>query len=101
MTLVLYNPVSCDRPKAPLPMSLMALASVLEGQHDYELLDGNFLDDHDTEVPEFLDKVNASAVGMTIMPGPQLNHAVPLQSKLRKSHPDLAESPEVDGQARP
>ena len=38
--LVLYNPRSAPT-KARIPMSIAALAAVLEGTHPYEIVDGN------------------------------------------------------------
>ena len=39
--LILYNPPSNTERKPILPMSLLAFGAVLEGEHDYLILDGN------------------------------------------------------------
>ena len=39
--IVLFNPWSTPSPKKPLPMSLLALGSMLEGEFDYRIVDGN------------------------------------------------------------
>ena len=39
--IVLFNPWSTPSPKKPLPMSLLALGSLLEGEFDYRIVDGN------------------------------------------------------------
>ena len=39
--IVLFNPWSTPSPKKPLPMSLLALGSMLEGEFDYAIVDGN------------------------------------------------------------
>src|SRR6185503_8172681 len=39
LMIVLYNPWSTPSNKKPLPMSLLAVASKLEGEFDYEIVD--------------------------------------------------------------
>ncbi len=43
--IILYNPWSTPSSKKPLPMSLLAVAALLEGVQEYEIVDGNLLDD--------------------------------------------------------
>ena len=39
--IVLVNPASTHSPRKPLPMSVLAAASVLEGEFEYAIVDGN------------------------------------------------------------
>ena len=39
--IVLLNPWSTPSPKKPLPMSLLAVGALLEGEFEYEIVDGN------------------------------------------------------------
>jgi len=87
--LILYNPTSANPRQAPLPMSLLSLGAVLEGNYEYEIVDGNFLSDPATELPRILQEKKATVLGMTVMPGPQLNEAVPLVRKIKQTLPDL------------
>jgi anaerobic magnesium-protoporphyrin IX monomethyl ester cyclase len=87
--LILYNPVSTNPGKAPLPISLLSLGAVLEGKYDYEIVDGNLLSDPGNQLLEILKEKKATALGMTVMPGPQLNRAVPLAKKIKQALPDL------------
>ena len=41
VVIVLFNPRSNANGKPILPMSVLSLAAVLEGKHDYEIVDGN------------------------------------------------------------
>jgi radical SAM superfamily enzyme YgiQ (UPF0313 family) len=88
--LILYNPVSTHPGKAPLPISLLSLGAVLEEKYDYEIVDGNLLADPETELLQILQDRQATALGMTVMPGPQLNQAVSLSKKVKAALPDLA-----------
>lgn len=87
--IILYNPTSANPRQAPLPMSLLSLGAVLEDKYEYEIVDGNFMSDPETELLRILREKKASALGMTVMPGPQLNEAVPLVKKIRQTLPDL------------
>jgi hypothetical protein len=87
--LILYNPISTTPGKAPLPLSLLALGAVLEDKYEYEIVDGNFLTDHANQLVQLLQDRRATALGMTVMPGPQLNHSVPLAKKIKEIMPDL------------
>ncbi len=39
--ILLYNPPSSASRKPVLPMSLLALGALLEGEHEYRIIDGN------------------------------------------------------------
>ncbi|MGE5236420.1 MAG: B12-binding domain-containing radical SAM protein [Acidobacteriota bacterium] len=87
MKLVLYNPPSSAQRKPVLPMSLLALAAVLETEHDVAIVDGN-LDDHpfaavDARIREW----GAELLAVTVMPGPQVAGAVPLSRAVKARHP--------------
>lgn len=87
--LILYNPVSTLPGKTVLPMSLLALGAVLEDKYPYEIIDGNLLADHANQLVDQLKTKKATALGMTVMPGPQLNQAVSLTKKVKAALPDL------------
>lgn len=87
--LLLYNPVSTDPHKPPLPISLLALGAVLEEKYPYEIVDGNLLTDHFNQLSQIIEAKKATVLGMTVMPGPQLNHAVPLTKALKQRFPAL------------
>ena len=71
--IVLFNPWSTPSPKKPLPMSLLAVGSMLEGEFDYRIVDGNVDAD---PVGAIVDARRCgtplTAIGVTVMPGPQL-----------------------------
>ena len=71
--IVLFNPWSTPSPKKPLPMSLLAIGSMLEGEFDYRIVDGNVerrcRSARSSRSPS---KQPLTAIGVTVMPGPQL-----------------------------
>lgn len=87
--LVLYNPKSTNPGKEPLPLSLLSLGRALEESHQYEIIDGNFLQDPIEDLPRILREKKASMLGMTVMPGPQLNEAVPLTRRIKQEFSQL------------
>ncbi len=87
--LILYHPPSSATRKPILPMSLLAVGSVLEGAHDYRIVDGNLEPDPVAAVDRAIRETGADVLAVTVMPGPQLNHAVPACRHLKKLHPNL------------
>jgi radical SAM superfamily enzyme YgiQ (UPF0313 family) len=87
--IVLYNPWSTPSIKKPLPMSLLAVASALEGEFDYEIVDANLLADPVGRIVELGRARKLTAIGITVMPGPQLNHAVGDSKRLKAALPDV------------
>ena len=87
--IALLNPWSTPSQKKPLPMSLLAIASVLDGEFDYEIVDGNLLADPVARIVELARRRTLTAIGVTVMPGPQLGHAVDASRRLRQALPGV------------
>lgn len=89
MKLVLFNPRSNASGKRVVPFSLLALGAVLEGRHEYAVVDANV-------EPDPLGRLRAEVeggarlVGLTAMPGPQLAHAAQASRFLKDAYPDVA-----------
>jgi hypothetical protein len=86
--LILYNPASSAGRKPILPMSLLALGALLEGEEDYAIVDGNLVDDPLAELDRRV-REGADLIGMTVMPGPQLAQATDLAKALKARHPGV------------
>lgn len=90
VSVILYNPQSSANRKPVLPISLLALGAVLEGDYPYAILDGNLEDDPATALETALKAAGPKAVlGLTVMPGPQLQQSVALCQRLRELFPEL------------
>ena len=87
--IVLYNPWSTPSYKKPLPMSLLAVAALLEGEFDYEIVDANLLADPVGRIIDIGLQKKLTAIGFSVMPGPQLNHAVPDAQRLKAALPGV------------
>lgn len=87
--LILYNPQSTVSRKPVLPMSLLAVGALLEGEYDYTIVDGNLDPDPVATIDRLVRESGASILGVTVMPGPQISHAVPHCRELKARHPNL------------
>ena len=90
--IVLYNPLSTTPGKQPLPLSVMALAAVLEGREDWSLVDGNVVADPAAAIISRLAAVPRSVTALlavTVMPGPQLTQAVAVCRRVRDALPHV------------
>ena len=89
--IIFYNPQSSGSRKPILPLSLLAVGAVLEGQHDYCIVDGNLEPDPLARLDELVraDPAARPLLALTVMPGPQLRQAIPLCRELKRRHPHL------------
>src|SRR5687768_8549007 len=89
--ILLYNPKVATPGYHRLPHSLLQLGALLEGRYPYAIVDGN-LDQERDRAAEIIDQVQCDGVrylGVTIMPGPQLQQAVPDIKRIKAACPDL------------
>ncbi|MDW7985119.1 MAG: hypothetical protein RMK16_10655 [Acidobacteriota bacterium] len=87
--VILYNPPSTPQWKPVLPLSLLALGAVLEGVHEYIIVDGNLEADPLTTLDRAVRETGADVPGVTVMPGPQLADAVPVSRQLKARYAHL------------
>jgi len=93
--IVLFNPRSTSPGKQPLPLSLMALAAVLEAREPTEpwvLVDGNLVDDPAGAIEDQLRRLRPNELGVlavTVMPGPQVTQAVDVCRRLKRAVPGV------------
>lgn len=88
--VVLYNPRSSAGRKPVLPMSLLAVGALVDDGVDWEIVDGNLEPDAVRALDARIGDGAASTVlGVTVMPGPQLEDALPVCRRLKERHPAL------------
>ena len=87
--IVLFNPWSTPSPKKPLPMSLLAIGSMLEGEFEYSVVDGNIEADPAGAILAIADRQKITAIAVTVMPGPQLRSAVSGCRQLKRMLPSV------------
>lgn len=85
--IVLFNPWSTPSAKKPLPMSLLAIGSTLEGEFDFRIVDGNLEADPVGAILALNARSPLTAIAVTVMPGPQLRAAVTGSRQLKRMLP--------------
>ena len=87
--IVLYNPKATRFRNRRFPLSILAMAAMLEGKEEYAIIDGN-LDPHPTESLISLIKARpVELLAVTVMPGPQTVGAVASCREIRARFPHL------------
>ena len=87
--IILFNPRATKPRNRRFPLSVMALAAVLEGREEYEIVDGN-VDENPTEtILNLVRRNNVELLGVSVMPGPQMASAVANCKEIRLHCPKL------------
>ena len=86
--IALVNPWSTPS-KPPLPMALLALGSMLEGEFDYRIIDGNIDSDPVGTILALGEQHRLTAIAITTMIGPQLANAIRMARALKLRLPDV------------
>jgi radical SAM superfamily enzyme YgiQ (UPF0313 family) len=87
--VLLINPKITARRHARFPLSIMTIASALEGTYDSTLIDGN-VDAGAVRAACAAVRVRPfEAVGVTVMGGPQVATAIEISRALRAARPEL------------
>jgi anaerobic magnesium-protoporphyrin IX monomethyl ester cyclase len=87
--IVLFNPRATRPRNRRLPLAVLALAAVLEGREEYEIVDGNVDDDPTAIILSLIDSHNVELLGITVMPGPQMVAAMEASRLIRKLRPHV------------
>src|SRR5579862_8710422 len=87
--ILFYNPKATKPRNRRFPLSILAIAAVVEGREDYEIVDGK-LDPHPTETLVAVIKERpVELLAVTVMPGPQTVGAVASCRDIRSRFPNL------------
>jgi hypothetical protein len=87
--ILLLHPRATSPRSRRFPLSILALAAVIEGKEHYEIVDGNV----DPRPGETLDRLmkqdRAELLAVSVMPGPQMVAAIPLCRGFREKYPGV------------
>ncbi len=87
--IVLYNPKATKFRNRRFPLSILAIAAVLEGREEFAIVDGN-LDPQPTEtLLALLSEHPVELLAVTVMPGPQTVGAVASCREVRRLFPTV------------
>ncbi len=90
-SIILYNPKVASPGYQRLPHSLLQLGCTLAGRYPYTIVDGNLDQERDrtAEIIATVQRAGTRYLGVTIMPGPQLQQAVPDIKRIKAACPEL------------
>jgi len=87
--ILLYYPKLTKPKNRRLPLSVMALAAVLEGREEYEIVDGNLDPDPDATIGRLIETHHVELLGVSVMPGPQMISAMKSCRAIRARYPKV------------
>lgn len=87
--IILFNPKSTRPKNRRFPLSILALAAMLEGREDYTIVDGN-VDPHPAAtILALIAQKPVELLAVTVMPGPQMAAAIEPCRTIRLQHPRI------------
>ncbi len=86
--IVIFNPRSADA-KHRIPNSILQVAGSVVGKYPVAMIDGNMEKDPLEALRNELKNVQFPILGVTVMPGPQLQQAIPFTKILAEEFPGL------------
>ena len=87
--IILFNPRATRPRNRRLPLAILAIAAVLEGREEYEIVDGNLDDRPADTIVKLIDAHNVELLGVSTMPGPQMVAAMETSREVRKLRPHV------------
>jgi anaerobic magnesium-protoporphyrin IX monomethyl ester cyclase len=87
--IILFNPRATRPKNRRFPLSILALAAVLEDREEYRIVDGNLEGDPTAIILDLIDRHPVELLGVTVMPGPQMAAAVESCRKIRTLRPSV------------
>ena len=87
--ILLYYPKLTKPKNRRFPLSILALAAVLEGREEYEIVDGNLDPDPETTLARLIEAHRVELLGVSVMPGPQMISAMKSCKTIRARYPNI------------
>jgi anaerobic magnesium-protoporphyrin IX monomethyl ester cyclase len=87
--IILFHPRATRPKNCRLPLAVLALAAVLEGREEYEIVDGNINDRPLETILKLIDSHPIELVGVSVMPGPQMVAAMETSREIRRLRPQV------------
>lgn len=87
--IILFHPRAAGPRACRLPLSVLALAAVLEGREEYEIVDENIEDKPVDRMLKLIDTHDIELLGVSVMPGPQMAAAVRGSLEIRRLRPHV------------
>ena len=93
--ILFYNPRATRPKNRRFPLSILAIAAVIEGKEEYAIVDGNLDSDPTKSLIQIIQERPVEVLAVTVMPGPQTVGAVASCKEIRARFPNLPISGEA------
>lgn len=87
--ILLFHPRAVKPRSRRLPLAVLALAAVLEGREEYEIVDGNLDEDPLASLLALIDAHPVELLGVSVMPGPQMAAGMEVCMEIRRLRPHV------------
>jgi radical SAM superfamily enzyme YgiQ (UPF0313 family) len=87
--IILFNPKATKPKNRRFPLSVLALAAILEGREEYAIVDGNADPDPTGTILSLIDRNPVELLAVTVMPGPQMVAAIDPCKTVRARYPQV------------
>jgi anaerobic magnesium-protoporphyrin IX monomethyl ester cyclase len=87
--IILFNPKATKPKNRRFPLSILALAAMLEGREEYTIVDGNVDSDPIGTILSLIDANSVDLLAVTVMPGPQMVAAIEPCKAVRARYPEV------------
>src|SRR3569833_1298685 len=87
--VLLINPTITSHRHARFPLAMLSLSAALDGKYESTIIDGNVDRDYVSTALRAIGDGAVSAVGMSVMGGPQLQSAIAVAKAIREKSPTL------------
>ena len=87
--IILFNPKSTKPKNRRFPLSVLALAAMLEGREEYSIVDGNADPDPTGTILSLIEQNTVELLAVTVMPGPQMVSAIDPCKTVRARRPQV------------
>lgn len=87
--IILYYPRATRPANRRFPLSVLALAAVLEGKEEYRIVDGNLDLNPDKTIAALIQSHHVELLGVSVMPGPQMVAAMNSCKNIRRQFPKV------------
>src|SRR6202522_2548481 len=87
--ILLINPTITSQRNARFPLAMISLSAALDGKYKPTIIDGNVDRDFVSTAVRAVSDGQVSAVGVTVMGGPQLRSAIAVSRAIREKAPEV------------
>lgn len=87
--ILFFNPRATRPKNRRYPLSILAIAAMIEGKEDYAIVDGNSDDNPQSSIEQIMLERPVRMLAVTVMPGPQMKACLPVCRWFKQAYPSV------------